>query len=114
MQHRRLADIIGSPTAISPNLGLRAFDFVQGVFQEGEAISIDFEGIESLTTAFCNAFIGKLYMSFDPELLDRNVQVIGIDPSDVWAKKIKNAILLGRNENLRTIHRDNLAEVIFS
>ena len=114
MEAVKVIEIIGSKSAVSPRTGLKAYDFVTSELSKSIPIAISFEGIEDLTSAFCNSFIGKLYMNFEPGMLDSNLTITGIEQSHVWFKKIKNAILLGTNENARTLHKVNLEEVIFS
>jgi len=114
MQTVRVVDIIGSQTAVSPRAGLKAYDFISAQLNSGISTEVSFEGVEDLTSAFCNAFVGKLYMTHSPEMLQATLKLSGIDENHIWFKKVKNAILLGTNENARTLHKDNLAEVIFS
>lgn len=114
MEAVKIIEIIGSKSAVSPRTGLKAYDFVASELTQRSPISISFEGVEDLTSAFCNSFIGKLYMNFEPRVLSSQLFFVGIDESHVWYKKIKNAILLGANENARTLHKVNLEEVIFS
>lgn len=114
MEAVKVIEIIGSKSAVSPRTGLKAYDFVASELPKGNPVSISFEGVEDLTSAFCNSFIGKLYMNFEPGTLNSQLSFIGIEPSHVWYKKLKNAILLGTNENARTLHKVNLEEVIFS
>lgn len=109
-----LLDIINTKSAISPRAGLKAYDYVANLLPDTDSLSISFASIEDLTSAFCNSFIGKLYMNFDPSLLDEKIKFTYLDQDKIWAKKVANAILLGSNENVRTLHKQNLDEVIFS
>jgi hypothetical protein len=114
MEAVKVVDIIGTQTAVSPRTGLKAYDYVSTLINSGKAVEVTFDGVEDLTSAFCNAFIGKLYMNHSPELLQETLKLSGVEESHIWFKKIQNAILLGTNENARTLHNENLAEVIFS
>jgi hypothetical protein len=114
MQTVKVVDMIGSPTAVSPRAGLKAYDFVSAQLNSGIATEVSFDGVEDLTSAFCNAFIGKLYVNHSLEMLQAILKISGIEENHVWFKKVQNAILLGTNENARTLHKENLAEVIFS
>lgn len=114
MEAVTVVDIINSKSAVSPRAGIKAYEFVANRISQNQQLEVSFEGIEDLTSAFCNSFIGKLYMNFDPEVLNSDIHFIGIEKDHVWYKKIQNAILLGTNENARTLHKENLAEVIFS
>lgn len=114
MEVIKLINIIDSKSAISPRTGLKAYNFVASKLNQKQSFSISFDGVEDLTSAFCNSFIGKLYMNFEPCSLNSTLNIIDIDETDIWFKKIKNAILLGTNENARTLHKSNLEDVIFS
>jgi hypothetical protein len=114
MEMKKVVDIIDSKSAISPRTGLKAYEFVANELKQKHSIHVNFEGVEDLTSAFCNSFIGKLYMAFDPEVLSSLLYINGVEESHIWYKKIENAKLLGMNENARSLHRDNLEEVIFS
>lgn len=110
----KIIDIIGSSTAVSPRLGIKTYEYLVDTAGSDFSIEVSFEGVEDLTSAFCNAFIGKLYMNFPPDILKSNFKISGIDEDHIWFKKVNNAILLGTNENVRTLHNSNLAEVIFA
>jgi len=114
MEAVKVIDIIGSKSAVSPRTGLKAYDFVASEVNQKHSLHISFEGVEDLTSAFCNSFIGKLYMNFEPAALNSLLHINGVDTSHIWYKKIQNAILLGTNENARTLHKLNLEDVIFS
>lgn len=110
----KVIDIIDSKSAVSPRTGLKAYDFVASEVTKSHSLHISFEGVEDLTSAFCNSFIGKLYMNFEPSALHSLIHINGVPETHIWYKKIQNAILLGTNENARTLHKSNLADVIFS
>lgn len=110
----KIVDIISSASAVSPRTGLKVFDFVSSQINKGNSLTVSFDGVEDLTSAFCNAFIGKLYMISDPTILNSSLTFSDIDTESIWYKKITNAILLGTNENARTLHKENIESVIFS
>jgi hypothetical protein len=95
MEIIKVVDIISTKSAISPKTGLRAYNVVSQKIQNNEDINISFEDVEDLTSAFCNSFIGKLYMNFDFQKLNKSLVITGVEESHIWFKKIKNAILLG-------------------
>ncbi len=101
----RLSDIIDSTSALSPSQGLKAYAFVSYYLTHGEHIEVSMEGIAGLNSAFCYSFISKLFMDFDPAVVDRIYHFSGISDDDVWSKKIENARLLGTNENVRTLRK---------
>lgn len=107
-------DIIGSTSAVSPRAGLKAYDFVVSEISKHHALHVNFEGVQDLTSAFCNSFIGKLYMNFDTKVLSEMLYINGIDKENIWYNKVQNAINLGSNEHARTLHNSNLNDIIES
>lgn len=114
MEAVKLIEIIHSKSAVSPRKGILAYDYVTSKLAEKTSLQISFEGIEDLTSAFCNAFIGKLYMNFDPAFINSQLVLTGISTEHIWMRKIESAINLGTNENARNLHKGNLEDVILS
>lgn len=112
MEAIKLIDIIKSEFATSPKKGSLAYDFVADIISSNKDILISFEAIEDCTTAFCNAFVGKIYMDFDTEKVNTLLHFSDLPNNSIWEKKIKNAILLGTNENVRNERIANLEELI--
>jgi STAS-like domain of unknown function (DUF4325) len=112
MEAIKLIDIIKSEFATSPKKGLLAYDFVADIISSNKDVLVSFDGIEDCTTAFCNAFIGKIYMDFDIEKINTLLHIKDLPSNSIWEKKIKNAILLGSNENARAERIANLEELI--
>ena len=110
----KLFEIIGTSSAISPRTGQKAYDFVADKISRSIPIFISFEGINDCTSAFCNSFLGKLYMDFDPTRVDALVQFTDIESDHIWFKKLHNAKLLGTNENVRTARKNNIDNLILS
>lgn len=110
----KLADIINTTSAISPRTGQIAYDQIAKLLSEKKEVILSFEGITDCTSAFCNSFIGKLYMNLDPEQVDRLLKITNVAGNHVWAKKIHNARLLGTNENIRTIRKSSIDDLILS
>lgn len=114
MENMKLTEIIESTTAISPRTGQKAYDFVSAYLMDSKPVTISFQGITDCTSAFCNTFIGKLYMNFSPAQVDSLVTLQGLEDHDLWSKKIHNARLLGTNENVRTVRKANIDDLILS
>lgn len=109
-----LKEIIGSSSAISPRTGQKAYSFVATFIEKDKGITISFVGITECTSAFCNSFVGKLYMNYDPAKLDSLLKIIGFETNPIWENKIHNARLLGSNENVRNVRQANIDELILS
>lgn len=109
-----LSEIIGSALAISPRKGQKAYGFVSGFLQsQEESIEISFDGISDCSSAFCNSFIGKLYMVSDPKVVENRVKFVDFDANATWHHKIHNAILLGTDKNVRTSRQISINDLIF-
>lgn len=109
-----LSEIIGSTLAISPRKGQKAYDFLSDFLQsDEESIEISFHGISDCSSAFCNSFIGKAFMNFDPQILENRVKFVDFDANSTWQHKIHNAILLGSDKNVRTSRQSSLNDLIF-
>jgi hypothetical protein len=103
-------DIISSTVAISNTAGLKAFDAVQKYVLSEQEVILSFAGIENLTSAFCNAVIGKLYMQFGEKHIDSLVKVTDVD-NEVWQEKIRTAKILGVDEKFRNADQENLSQL---
>jgi len=114
METVKVIDIIGSAVAISPRAGLKAYDYVATELNKHHSLHVNFEGVQDLTSAFCNSFIGKLYMNFDKSLLDSLIHINGIAKDNIWYDKIQNAIYLGTDEHARHLHDSNLNDILSS
>jgi hypothetical protein len=111
MKAIKLVDIIKSEFATSPKKGLLAYNYVADLLSSNKEILISFDSIDDCTTAFCNAFVGKLYMDFETDKLKHLLHFNSLN-NPIWQKKINNAILLGSNENIRNERNANLEELI--
>lgn len=63
-------NIIQSTIAAFHNEGLQVFSHLEKAYKNQEQIELSFEGIERCATQFLNASIGKMYMQYDPMVLD--------------------------------------------
>ena len=63
-------NIIQSTIAAFHNEGLLVYPFLERAYSNKEPITISFEGIDRCATQFLNASIGKMYLQFDPSMVD--------------------------------------------
>jgi len=110
----KLIDIIGTTSAVSPRTAQKAYDCIAVMLEQSNKIVLSFEGVTDCTSAFCNSFIGRIYMKFDPSQVDSLFEITDINEKEVWYKKISNAKLLGINENVRALRKTNLEHLILS
>lgn len=103
----KLKEIINSTNASSPLKGLLAYNYAVKQISNSKPIVISFSEITECTSAFCNAFIGKLYMNFDDKIINNLLQITDLN-NEIWFIKIKDAITIGSNENIRKIRKQSL------
>jgi hypothetical protein len=63
-------NIINSTIAAFHNDGLLVFKCLDQAIQKREQVELSFDGIDRCATQFLNAAIGKLYVQYDPKLVD--------------------------------------------
>ena len=112
MDNIKIIDIISSTEAISPISAQKVLDILIQYIEKNKPVSLSFEGIEDCVTAFCNASIGKLYMTYPSGVLDNIISYSNIDP--VWKIKMDRARKLGIDAKLRTAHQDSLTELLYA
>jgi hypothetical protein len=109
-----LKDIIGSTSAISHRKASLAYDFVVSQLNMTSRIEISFADLEDLSSAFVNSWIGKLYMNYDPQVLDNKVNFTNLPEDGIWLTKLSRAKLLGSNESFRISHLTSLSDILAS
>ena len=70
MKKAVVKNIIQSTIAAFHNEGLQVFSLLETAYKNQEQIELSFEGIERCATQFLNASIGKMYLQYDPEVVD--------------------------------------------
>lgn len=63
-------DIIHSPIAAFHNDGLAVFESLRTHCARRESFVLSFAGISRCSTQFLNASLGKVYLDFEPSLVD--------------------------------------------
>ena len=63
----RAFDVIGSPLGVSSDDGQKVHDKIAPLLREGRKVSLSFDRIETIISAFLNAAIGQLYGEFPEE-----------------------------------------------
>ncbi len=75
--------ILGSDAALTPNAGDKIYSLIIQEIEKSSPVSVNFEGIEYMTTAFLNAAIGQLYSKFTSEELNTFLSIRNISHNDV-------------------------------
>lgn len=65
-----VSDILKSTIAAFHNEGLQIFPLLEQFYKQGEKVELSFEGIERCSTQFLNASIGKMYLIYEPDVVD--------------------------------------------
>lgn len=83
MKNIKVIDVIKSEFAVSPEDGDSLYVIIEQEIESYRKVSIDFDGIEIMTTAFLNNAIGKLYKNFDKSVLNEYIIMKNISESDI-------------------------------
>lgn len=84
----KIKDITGTPRAISAIDGDTVYEKIVFAFSQEEQITLDFEGIELTITAFLNSAIGKLYGSYDNEVIKNNLKIVNFSEDELPLLKL--------------------------
>ena len=109
MEKLIIKDIIGTQNAILHKFGLQVFNSASQFISKDSPIILSFNGLKNITSAFCNASIGKLYLDFPKtkELL----YIEGVEENSIWQDKINDAINLATNPDLLKINESCIDEL---
>lgn len=69
-----IKNIIKSDIAAFHNEGLVIFSHLEKAYSKRQQVTISFEGIQLCSTQFLNAAIGKMYLQYEPSLLNDLLQ----------------------------------------
>jgi len=84
----RIYDEVGGDSAISVEDGEKLFTKIDQAFSQNLSVTLDFQNINLIITAFLNAAIGQLYSKYTSEQLNQNLKLENIKPEDVRLFKI--------------------------
>jgi len=84
----KITDIVGDNLCISSEDGEKVYQKIVEALKEGERISLSFEGVQDLTSAFLNAAVGPLYNSdFSEQFISENLKPIKATNEDLYLLK---------------------------
>lgn len=109
MRQINIIDIIQNPNAIIHKYGIMVYNVVKEYIVKDKNIVLSFKGLKNLTSGFCNASIGKLYLDY-PQKASRLISFDDLD-NDVWIEKIKDAIHLAENPEVSESYAKNISEL---
>src|ERR1700733_13641157 len=95
----RAFDVIGSPLGVSSDDGQKVYDKIAPLLRDGRKVSLSFDRIETIISAFLNAAIGQLYGEFPEEKIRELFGVKDMSPEDLALLKrvVDNAKLYFKN-----------------
>jgi len=75
-------NLVGNGFCVEAKEGEAVFNAIGKVLQQKKEVSISFQNVEMLTSAFLNTAIGQLYNQYSEEDIRAFVQVEGISKAD--------------------------------
>jgi hypothetical protein len=97
----KIKDLIGSSNAIIQKMGIQVFETASDYVSQGYTVTLDFSGIENLTSGFCNASIGQLYSTY-PKAKEF-LQFENLTQNSIWLEKINDSINQSANREQSSI-----------
>lgn len=98
-QATEVSKLLGTFAAISTSSGLELYNYLSSKISKGEYVTLSFKDMRNCTSAFFNNSIGKLYLDFDPNTVDKLMKFIDIN-NQIWEYKLNQAIKLGSNPKI--------------
>ncbi len=83
----KIYNIVGSQLCIEADDGQKVFSLIKKGFDEGKKITLSFQNVDMITTAFLNTAVGQLYRDYPEDKIKSSLEVVNIDPDD--ARRIK-------------------------
>ena len=95
----RVFDVIGSPLGVSSDDGQKVHDKIAPLLREGRRVSLSFDRIETIISAFLNAAIGQLYGELPEEKIRElfNVRDMAQEDLALLKRVVDNAKLYFAN-----------------
>lgn len=112
MKELTILEIIGTRNAILHEFGIKVYKIAKSFLESNEPVCISFFGLKNVTSGFCNASVGKLYLEFpNAESL---VHLKGLEGQRIWTVKVKDAIMLAKNPEKARIQNNAISELLAS
>ncbi|SMC55809.1 protein of unknown function [Desulfocicer vacuolatum DSM 3385] len=74
--------IVGDSFCVAAEDGEKVFKQIRMGIEKNKKITLSFQNVEMLTTAFLNTAIGKLYGEYDEKTVKKHMSVEDMDSSD--------------------------------
>lgn len=102
-------ELVGSSKCVAAEDGQRLYDRISAAFQSGRRVSLSFQNVDGLTSAFLNPAIGQLYGEYSDDIIRENLTVEDMEPGDrhILKQVVETAKLYFREpERVRTAYRE--------
>lgn len=83
----KIVNTIGDVYGVEAEDGQKVFDLITKAFADKKKVTLSFQNIEMLTTAFLNTAIGQLYKDYKETYIKENLSVSDISESGKVALK---------------------------
>lgn len=112
MEEVKIIDIIRTRNAILHEFGIKVYNVVKPFVDTQKEVRISFEGLKNVTSGFCNASIGKLFL--EVENPEKYIHITGLEGHEIWKEKVTDAISLAKNPEKIRIQNDAISELLIS
>jgi len=75
-------EIVGSSLCVASDDGQKVHDRIAAALHQGMRVTVSFQNVTSLTSAFLNAAIGQLYGAFTEDEIRAKIKVQDMEPED--------------------------------
>lgn len=82
-----IINTIGDVYAVEAEDGQKVFELIVKAFSDTKKVTLSFQNIEMLTTAFLNTAVGQLYKDYEENFIRENLKVLSISDSGKVALK---------------------------
>ena len=106
-------EIVGDPICVAQDDGQRVFEVLRDALDDGREVSLSFEGVQSLTTAFLNAAVGQLLRHFEAEFLKIHLKArdLNAEQLELLREVIERAKLYFQDPTRFNAAREQVLEV---
>lgn len=80
MKNIKIVEEVTFRKAATPEEGMPIYEKIISFLEKGEAIRLDFQQVELVTTAFLNVMIGRLYEKYTSEQLNKSISFLNLRP----------------------------------
>ena len=107
-----IVNTIGDVYGIEADDGQKVFDLIVKAFRDDKKVTLSFQNIEMLTTAFLNTAVGQLYGNFSEDFIREHLEVSDISDSGKVALKrvVDTAKLYYKDPEILKKSIDEIAE----